>query len=86
MTIDWTDAALEAALIAHDDSTGDDGSKQAMRAALDAAAEAQGMTAGWINRAVDDAYAEGRADALEEAAKLCACRCNEIRALKEKQG
>lgn len=64
MAINWTNEAIEAALDAwqscNRSSWADD-----MRAALDAAVEAQGMTAGWINRAVDDAYAEGRADAAE---------------------
>lgn len=63
MSIDWKPEAIEAAIDAFYEGSD-------MRAALDAALAAQGMTAGWINRAVDDAYQEGRADALEEAAKV----------------
>lgn len=74
--IDWTDKAIDAALqeLHGTDWRGLSEKMNAealfeMRAALNAAVQAQGMTAGWINRAVDDAYQEGRADALEEAAK-----------------
>lgn len=63
MSIDWKPEAIEAAIDAFYEGSD-------MRAALDAALAAQGMTAGWINRAVDDAYQEGRADALEEAAAI----------------
>lgn len=88
--IAWTDAAIEAAIRGWFDT--DDAFRPRMRAALDAAVQAQGMTAGWINRAVDDAYQEGRADALEEAALLVKASvrgyfgeniANSIRALKD---
>ena len=65
--IEWTDEAIAAALTEfHRDFFGED--KDAMRAALDAAVKAQGLT---DSRLYKDGYpyAKGRAEALEEAAK-----------------
>lgn len=72
MTISWTDAAINEAIGAYYEQKRGTPEKD-MRAALDAAVKAQPgiITADEFSNSQRRAYRLGRADALEEAARVC---------------